>query len=173
MTKEYIPGERYVSKVTGQEVKQIKSTVSGGSWGRTQYVHIKYSDVPEPQSTADLKEDGGKYMGTYTDFEPQASDDPHRYTWSKIKGETLITHISKKGFVRNGAGSITLTASISDEKEDVTARYLTQQFSWIRESGRAEEDAAWNKAHEGVGRQITITHQDMHGGAIIDCILTE
>lgn len=173
MTKEYIPGERYVSKVTGQEVKSIKGSVSSMADGRTQWVHIKYSDIPEPQSTADLKEDGGKYMGTYTDFSPDASDDPHRYTWSKIKGETLITHISQKGFVRNGAGSITLTASISDEKEDVTARYLTQQFSWIRESGRAEEDAAWNKAHEGVGRQITITHQDMHGGAIIDCILTE
>ena len=139
MTKEYIPGERYVSKVTGQEVKSIKGSVSSMADGRTQWVHIKYSDIPEPQSTADLKEDGGKYMGTYTDFSPDASDDPHRYTWSRIKGETLITHISKKGFVRNGAGSITLTASISDEKEDVTARYLTQQFSWIAR-GRGAAD---------------------------------
>lgn len=173
MTKEYMASERYVSRVKGQEVKQLKGVVSSGSWGKTQYMHIKYSDVAEPQSTADMKEDGGKYMGTYTDFNPQASDDPLRYTWSKIKGETLLTHIDQKGFVRNGAGSITLTASIWSEKEDVTARYLTQQFSWIRTSDNEERDAAWNKAHEGVGRQIVLTHEDVHGGAVFDCLLEE
>lgn len=58
-----------------------------GENGRTSYLHIKYSNVSNPTTSSQINDDGGDYIGQYTDFESNDSTDPSKYTWVKIKGE--------------------------------------------------------------------------------------
>ena len=58
-----------------------------GENGQTSYLHIKYSNVPNPTSDQ-INDESGDYIGQYTDFVGQDSDDPSKYKWSKIKGES-------------------------------------------------------------------------------------
>lgn len=60
---------------------------SPGSDGRTSYVHIKFSDVPSPQYSSQIKESPGKYIGIYVDFEELDSTSPSRYTWTQFMGD--------------------------------------------------------------------------------------
>jgi phage minor structural protein len=60
---------------------------SPGSDGRTSYVHIKFSDVPNPQYSSQIKESPGKYIGIYVDFEELDSTSPSRYTWTQFMGD--------------------------------------------------------------------------------------
>lgn len=60
---------------------------SSGSDGRTSYVHIKFSDVPNPQYSYQIKESPGKYIGIYVDFEELDSTSPSRYTWTQFMGD--------------------------------------------------------------------------------------
>lgn len=60
---------------------------SSGSDGRTSYVHIKFSDVPNPQYSSQIKESPGKYIGIYVDFEELDSTSPSRYKWTQFMGD--------------------------------------------------------------------------------------
>lgn len=60
---------------------------SSGSDGRTSYVHIKFSDIPNPQYSYQIKESPGKYIGIYVDFEELDSTSPSRYTWTQFMGD--------------------------------------------------------------------------------------
>ena len=59
-----------------------------GEDGRTTYLHIKYSNDGGLSFTAGNGEEPGSYIGQYTDYEQMDSDDPTRYTWAKIKGDS-------------------------------------------------------------------------------------
>ncbi len=72
-------------KITGEQ--GIPGTDGkDGLDGRTSFFHVKYADVEEP-TASQMNEVGGKYIGTYVDFEVQDSSDPKRYTWSKFQGD--------------------------------------------------------------------------------------
>lgn len=58
-----------------------------GSDGRTSYVHIKFSDVPDPQYDYQIKESPAKYIGIYVDFTELDSTSPSRYTWTQFMGD--------------------------------------------------------------------------------------
>lgn len=60
---------------------------SSGADGRTSYVHIKFSDIPNPQYSSQIKESPGKYIGIYVDFEQLDSTSPSRYTWTQFMGD--------------------------------------------------------------------------------------
>lgn len=60
---------------------------SPGSDGRTSYVHIKFSDVPDPQYNYQIKESPAKYIGIYVDFTELDSTSPSRYTWTQFMGD--------------------------------------------------------------------------------------
>lgn len=60
---------------------------AAGSDGRTSYVHIKFSDIPNPQYSHQIKESPGKYIGIYVDFEEFDSTSPSRYTWTQFMGD--------------------------------------------------------------------------------------
>ena len=59
-----------------------------GEDGRTTYLHIKYSNDGGLSFTAGNGEEPGSYIGQYTDYEQMDSDDPTKYTWAKIKGDS-------------------------------------------------------------------------------------
>ena len=58
-----------------------------GTNGQTSYLHIKYSNDGGITFTDNNGETPGAWIGQYVDFEIDDSNDPSRYTWSKIKGE--------------------------------------------------------------------------------------
>lgn len=60
---------------------------SNGTDGRTSFFHVKFSDVAEPTSSQ-MNDVGGKYIGTYVDFEVRDSSDPKKYTWRQFEGDT-------------------------------------------------------------------------------------
>ena len=93
------------SKIKGEDGRQ---GVPGarGSDGRTSYLHTAYAN----SSTGDrdfstTNSTNKEYIGTYTDFEINDSNDYRRYKWVKIKGENG----------RNGTDGHSLTANVRFE----------------------------------------------------------
>lgn len=60
--------------------------VSDGEDGKTQYLHIKYSNDGGQTFTGNNGEDPGKWMGYYIDFTQTDSDNPSMYNWVKVEG---------------------------------------------------------------------------------------
>ncbi len=71
-------------------------------------------------------------------------------------------------------GEVTTTqasATVTRCGVDVTEEYPASAFNWVRDSGDAEADNAWNAAHAGM-KSITCTAADIDGDVKITCTLT-
>lgn len=93
------------SKIKGEDGEQ---GVPGarGSDGRTSYLHTAYANsVTGERDFSTTNSNGKEYIGTYTDFEINDSNDYRRYKWVKIKGEN-----GRDG--NNGRDGHTLTANL-------------------------------------------------------------
>lgn len=56
--------------------------------GRTPYFHVAYANSADGKTGFDVVVSTGKqYIGQYTDYTPDDSTDPTKYSWTKIKGE--------------------------------------------------------------------------------------
>lgn len=55
-----------------------------------------------------------------------------------------------------------IRAEVWRDQEDITDLIPGSLFCWKRSSGNAEQDAAWNRAHEGVGKTIHVTRADVN-----------
>lgn len=59
-----------------------------GADGKTPYFHIAYANSADGKTGFDVVVSAGKqYIGQYTDYTPDDSTDPTKYSWTKIKGE--------------------------------------------------------------------------------------
>ncbi|MBC5637849.1 phage tail protein [Ornithinibacillus sp. BX22] len=59
-----------------------------GEDGRTPYFHVAYANSADGRSGFSTTDSSNKlYIGNYTDFVKADSNDPTRYTWTKIKGD--------------------------------------------------------------------------------------
>lgn len=90
------------SKIKGEDGAQ---GVPGarGSDGKTSYLHTAYANSATGDRDFSTTNSYGKeYIGTYTDFEINDSNDYRRYKWVKIKGENG----------RNGTDGHSLTANL-------------------------------------------------------------
>ena len=76
-------------------------------------------------------------------------------------------------FIRNRQGSVTLTAVVTKENVDITSTFPPSSFSWIRHSGNATYDEAWNDRHKGVGSAITIKAEDVDNRTVFECVLDD
>ena len=90
------------SKIKGEDGAQGVPGVRGSD-GRTSYLHTAYSNSPTgDRDFSNTNSTNKEYIGTYTDFEINDSNDYRRYKWVKIKGENG----------RNGTDGHTLTANL-------------------------------------------------------------
>lgn len=88
------------------------------------------------------------------------------------KGEdAILVSISQSGIIRNGQGNIILYASVFKGGDDITDKYIPEQFSWIRDSGSADFDAGWNRLHKDYGNRVALTAEDVRGSAVFSCEL--
>ena len=69
----------------------------------------------------------------------------------------------------NGSGEMTLKATLLCNGEDISDTVGNSAWSWWRQSADAEDDAVWNKLHEGVGRSCLITRDDVDRQAQFGC----
>lgn len=69
----------------------------------------------------------------------------------------------------NGSGKITLNATLLRNGEDISDTISNNSWSWWRQSADAEDDAVWNRLHEGVGRSCLITRDDVDRQAQFGC----
>lgn len=76
-------------------------------------------------------------------------------------------------FIRNHQGGVTLTAVVTKENVDITSTFHPSSFSWIRHSGNATYDEAWNDRHKGVGSTITIKAEDVDKCTVFECVLDD
>ena len=87
----------------------------------------------------------------------------------------VILNIYSDGgnFIRNRQGSVTLTAVVTNANVDITSTFPPSSFSWIRHSGNATYDEAWNGRHKGVGSTITIKAEDVDKRTVFECVLDD
>lgn len=69
----------------------------------------------------------------------------------------------------NGSGKMTLKATLLRNGEDISDTISNSAWSWWRQSADAEDDAVWNRLHEGVGRSCLITRDDVSRQAQFGC----
>lgn len=75
------------SKIKGEDGRQGVPGANGSD-GRTSYLHTAYANSPTGDRDFSTTNSTGKeYIGTYSDFEINDSNDYRRYKWVKIKGE--------------------------------------------------------------------------------------
>ena len=75
------------SKIKGEDGRQGVPGVRGAD-GRTSYLHTAYANSPTGDVDFSTTNSNGKeYIGTYSDFEINDSNDYRKYKWVKIKGE--------------------------------------------------------------------------------------
>ena len=69
----------------------------------------------------------------------------------------------------NGSGKMTLNVTLLCNGEDISDTVGNSAWSWWRKSADAEDDAVWNRLHEGVGRSCLITRDDVDRQAQFGC----
>lgn len=85
----------------------------------------------------------------------------------------LVISSSNGNIFKNGEISTILTASVFSWDEDVTDELDPNQFIWTRVSADKEADKAWNSAHYGGTKSITITNDDVQVRATFYCDLID
>ena len=109
--------------------------------------------------------------------EPMAGSADWQLVMSAEKGEKgedgvayQIMITSDTGTVMiNGSGEMTLKATLLRNGEDISDTVSNSSWSWWRQSADAEDDAVWNKLHEGIGRNCLITRDDVDRQAQFGC----
>ncbi len=91
------------------------------------------------------------------------------------KGESAVhvEIISHHGTIfRPAVVAATLEARVYQDGEDVTDRYLSADFRWVRSSDDAYADEIWNSAHYSTGgKTLSISDADVYGRAVFFCQL--
>nr|DAF77488.1 MAG TPA: tail protein [Bacteriophage sp.] len=107
-----------------------------GSDGKTPYFHVAYANSADGKTGFDVVVSAGKqYIGQYTDYTPDDSTDPTKYSWTKIKGDKGDQGVpGRTYFLRSNA-----TMLLMGQNKNVTPETLTIN-SYYRD-GKDEEQA--------------------------------
>ena len=107
-----------------------------GADGKTPYFHVAYANSADGKTGFDVVVSAGKqYIGQYTDYTPDDSTDPTKYSWTKIKGDKGDQGVpGRTYFLRSNA-----TMLLMGQNKNVTPETLTIN-SYYRD-GKDEEQA--------------------------------
>ncbi len=132
-----------------------------GADGRTSYVHIKYS----PNSTGiPMSETPDTYMGIYSDFSEDDSNDPSLYQWVRIegvqgdrgiagsKGEDGRTSYLHIAYANSADGVIDFSTSESDDR-----RYIGTYSDFIEDDSDDPSRYKWTMVKGDLGLSIIYT----------------
>ena len=139
------------SKIKGEDGAQ---GVQGarGSDGRTSYLHTAYSNsATGDRDFSTTNSTNKEYIGTYTDFEINDSNDYRRYKWVKIKGENGRDGNNGRDGRNGDSYTRNYLSGTADEKilTAVNDNFVTQEAFRLVD-GKAFRDLGFN-----IGDKIT------------------
>lgn len=147
------------------------------TWGGSE-VAIPISDAgwstEIPEATRERPYLWTRTITTYSDGTEAVSYSVSRIGDDGEPGEDAVQILiltDRGDILKTGLEETTLTAYVLMGGEDVTARFEQSNFKWTRTSSDAASDTAWNTAHEGVGRTITVTKSEVFRRALFECEL--
>ena len=108
-----------------------------GRDGRQTFIHIAYANSADGRKDFHVSDGSNKeYLGQYTDFVQADSNDPTRYTWTKIKGEKGDKGDRGNDGIagKNGVGlrSTAITYGISDNENTQPANWTPQPPTLVK-----------------------------------------
>ena len=143
-----------------------------GDDGISYYLHVAYCNRNSDGSYGDFsttESEGKAYIGTYTDTNPQASEDPTKYNWQLVKGrdaDQQVTHFAyanrEGGYFEidnvtgNDDGTIAFTDSNGHTFIDVSVSDSTLIFS------KGGEKELYGKIDEERGTLILATPDTLY-----------
>ena len=108
-----------------------------GRDGRQTFIHIAYANSADGRKDFHVSDGTNKeYLGQYTDFVQADSNDPTRYTWTKIKGDKGDKGDRGNDGIagKNGVGvrSTNITYGISDNENTQPANWTAQPPTLVK-----------------------------------------
>lgn len=108
-----------------------------GRDGRQSFIHIAYANSADGRKDFHVSDGTNKeYLGQYTDFVQADSNDPTRYTWTKIKGDKGDKGDRGNDGIagKNGVGvrSTTITYGISDNENTQPSNWTSQPPTLVK-----------------------------------------
>ena len=118
------------SKIKGEDGRQGVPGAKGSD-GRTSYLHTAYSNsATGDRDFSTTNSTNKEYIGTYTDFEINDSNDYRRYKWIKIKGEnghTLTANLRMEGtYINNVTNNVKTYLDVYYDGQKITSGFTAQ-----------------------------------------------
>lgn len=122
-----------------------------GANGKTPYFHIAYANSADGRTGFSVDDSVNKlYIGQYTDYTPDDSTDPTKYSWTKIKGEpgtagrTYFFQSNADVLLMGADKKITPTPLIVDSfYRDGNGEIAQSQKGWWKLEKSTDNGATW------------------------------
>lgn len=123
-----------------------------GTNGKTPYFHIAYANSADGRTGFSVDDSVNKlYIGQYTDYTPDDSTDPARYSWTKIKGEqgtagrTYFFQSNADVLLMGADKKITPSSLIVDSfYRDGNGEIAQSQKGWWKLEKSTDNGATWS-----------------------------
>lgn len=120
--------------------------------GKTPYFHIAYANSADGRTGFSVDDSVNKlYIGQYTDYTPDDSTDPTKYTWTKIKGEpgtagrTYFFQSNADVLLMGADKKITPASLIVDSfYRDGNGEIAQSQKGWWKLEKSSDNGATWS-----------------------------
>lgn len=123
-----------------------------GANGKTPYFHIAYANSADGRTGFSVDDSVNKlYIGQYTDYTPDDSTDPTKYSWTKIKGEqgtagrTYFFQSNADVLLMGADKKITPSSLIVDSfYRDGNGEVAQSQKGWWKLEKSTDSGATWS-----------------------------
>lgn len=123
-----------------------------GANGKTPYFHIAYANSADGKTGFSVDDSVNKlYIGQYTDYAPDDSTDPTKYSWTKIKGEqgtagrTYFFQSNADVLLMGADKKITPSSLIVDSfYRDGNGEVAQSQKGWWKLEKSTDSGATWS-----------------------------
>lgn len=123
-----------------------------GANGKTPYFHIAYANSADGKTGFSVDDSVNKlYIGQYTDYAPDDSTDPTKYSWTKIKGEqgtagrTYFFQSNADVLLMGADKKITPSSLIVDSfYRDGNGEIAQSQKGWWKLEKSTDNGATWS-----------------------------
>lgn len=121
-----------------------------GANGKTSYFHIAYANSADGRTGFSVDDSVNKlYIGQYTDYTPDDSTDPTKYSWTKIKGEQGTA--GRTYFFRSNADVLLMGA----DKKITPSSLIVDSFYRDGNGEAAQSQKGWWKLEKSTDNGAT------------------
>ena len=140
-----------------------------GDDGISYYLHVAYCNRNSDGTYSDFsttESEGKTYIGTYTDTNPQSSEDPTKYNWQLVKGRDADQQVTHFAYANREGGYYTDFSTVDNTgrkwlgicvDKNADAPTTPQSYVWSKVVGDDGTSYSVKVANEGNGATITVT----------------